>query len=82
MKKRKEWVRKALKRKKKEKDRGIVDLMMVMHHFFKELPVWIEEMEDPRHPFLYHIQSVRFILHGTDEKSLRCKNYACHGGTV
>lgn len=43
-------MRKALKRKKKEKDRGIVDLVMVMHHFFKELPVWIEEMEDPRHP--------------------------------
>ncbi len=49
MKKRNEWVRKALKRKKKEKDRGIVDLMMIMHHFFKELPVWIEEMKDPRH---------------------------------
>ncbi len=50
MKKRNEWVRKALKRTKKEKDRGIVDLMMIMHHFFKELPAWIEEMKDPRHP--------------------------------
>ncbi len=49
MKKRNEWVRKALKRKKKEEDRGIVGLMMIMHHFFKELPVWIEEMTDPRH---------------------------------
>lgn len=50
MKKRNEWVRKALKRKKKEKDRGIVDLMMIMHHFFRELPEWIDEMKDPRHP--------------------------------
>lgn len=50
MKKRNEWVRKALKREKKEKDRGIAGLMMIMHHFFKELPVWIEEMTDPRHP--------------------------------
>ena len=24
--------------------------MMVMHHFFRELPTWIDEMEDPRHP--------------------------------
>jgi len=23
--------------------------MMIMHHFFEELPVWIEEMTDPRH---------------------------------
>lgn len=49
MKKRNEWVTKAIKRKRKGKDRGIVDLMMIMHHFFKELPVWIEEMTDPRH---------------------------------
>ena len=63
MKKRKEWVRKALKRKKKEKDRGIVDLMMVMHHFFKELPVWIEEMEDPRHPsYITYSQSDLFYM--------------------
>ncbi len=50
MKKRNEWVRKALKRKKKEKDRGIVGLMMIMRHFFKELPAWIDEMKAPRHP--------------------------------
>ncbi len=35
MKKRNERVRKSLKRKKKEKDRGIVDLMMIMHFFSK-----------------------------------------------
>lgn len=50
MKKRNEWVRKALKRKKKEKDRGIVDFMKIMHHFFKELPQWINAMDDPRNP--------------------------------
>ena len=56
-------MRKALKRKKKEKDRGIVDLMMVMHHFFKELPVWIEEMEDPRHPsYITYSQSDLFYM--------------------
>lgn len=63
MKKRNEWVRKALKRKKKEKDRGIVDLMMVMHHFFKELPTWIDEMEDPRHPsYITYQQSDLFYM--------------------
>ena len=50
MKKRNEWVRKALKRTKKEKDRGIVGLMMIMHHFFRKLPDWIDEIADPRHP--------------------------------
>ena len=63
MKKRNEWVRKALKRKKKEKDRGMVDLMMIMHHFFRELPTWIEEMEDPRHPsYITYSQSDLFYL--------------------
>lgn len=39
-----------MKRKKKEKDRGIVDFMRIMHHFFQRLPQWINEMEDPRNP--------------------------------
>lgn len=50
MKKRNEWVRKALKRKKKKKDKGIVDLLMIQKHFFKELPQWINAMTDPRNP--------------------------------
>lgn len=63
MKKQNEWVRKALKRKKKENDRGIVDLMMIMHHFFGELPAWIEEMEDPRHPsYITYSQSDLFYM--------------------
>ena len=49
MKKRNEWIRKHTKREKKKCDRGIVDLMMIMNHFFKELPKWINEMTDPRH---------------------------------
>lgn len=50
MKKRKDWLRKSQKREKKEKDRGIVDLMKIMHHFFEKLPEWIDEMKDPRNP--------------------------------
>lgn len=34
MKKRNEWVNKALKREKKKQDREIVDLIMIVHHFF------------------------------------------------
>lgn len=41
-------MKKAEKRKKKQKDRGIVDFMMIQNHFFKEFPEWIEEMKDPR----------------------------------
>lgn len=46
MKKRSEWVRKSHKRIKKEKDRGIVDFAMIQNHFFKELPEWINQMEE------------------------------------
>ena len=50
MKKRCDWNRKSHKREKKKKDRGIVDFAMIQEHFFKNLPDWINEMEDPRHP--------------------------------
>lgn len=36
------------KRKYKKRDRGIVDFMMVMNHFFHSLREWILEMGDPR----------------------------------
>lgn len=50
MKKTKDWLRKETKRKMKKKDRGIVDFMMIMQHFFSGLPEWLNEMTDPRHP--------------------------------
>ncbi len=49
MKKRCDWNRKSHKREQKKKDRGIVDFAMIQEHFFKNLPDWINEMEDPRH---------------------------------
>ena len=48
MKKTREWIRKSKKRQIKKKDCGIVDWMMIVNHFFKELPQWINEMKDPR----------------------------------
>lgn len=48
MKKAVEWVTKQMKREKKKKDRGIIDLMLVLNHFFKNLNHWINEMEDAR----------------------------------
>lgn len=36
------------KRERKEKDRGIVDFMMVTNHFFHSFREWISEMPDPR----------------------------------
>ena len=41
---------KKKKRERKEKDKGIVDFMMVTNHFFHDLREWIEEMDDPRNP--------------------------------
>ena len=48
MKKRNDWIRKEDVRKKRKKDRGIVDFIKLMKHFFDALREWIEEMEDPR----------------------------------
>lgn len=42
-------MKKRDKREKKKKDRGIVDFMMVTHHFFRFLNKWFYEMSDPRH---------------------------------
>ena len=50
MKKKADWLTKAKKRKAKKTDRGIVDVMMLIRHFFKELPQWLNEMADPRNP--------------------------------
>ena len=50
MKKTSDYLTKAKKRRAKKKDRGIVDVMMLMRHFFKKLPQWLNEMEDPRNP--------------------------------
>lgn len=38
------------KKRKKKKDRGIVDFLMIQNHFFPNFKQWIEEMLDPRHP--------------------------------
>ena len=49
MKKRLEWVRKKTKRTERKKhDKGIVEFIKIVRHFFGELNEWIEEMEDPR----------------------------------
>lgn len=44
-----EWVRKSHKRRKKQEERGIVDLIKLVSHFFGKLHDWMEEMKDPRH---------------------------------
>lgn len=45
-----ELMTKAEKRKLKKKDKGIVDFIKIVKHFFKNLNQWIEDMTDPRHP--------------------------------
>ena len=78
MKKKADWITKAEKRKAKKKDRGIVDVLMLMHHFFKDLPQWLNEMEDPRN-FLYHIYSDGPDDDGAPKKFMRGKKHAFDG---
>lgn len=49
MKARNEWITKKMKRQQKKQDRGIVDLMKIISHYFKNLTEWIHELKDPRH---------------------------------
>lgn len=48
MKERNEWVTKKLKREKKQNDKGIVDLIQIQRHIFKDMNLWINEMTDSR----------------------------------
>ena len=64
MKKRSEWNRKSHKRMKKKKDRGIVDFAMIQNHFFRELPEWIDQMEDPRNTSYITYTQADFIYMG------------------
>ena len=73
-----EWLRKAVKRKLKERDKGVVDFIWIMRHFFGHLRDWIEEMEDPRHSSY----PVRSGFYGTDEKHMLCWEYASDGRSV
>ena len=41
-------MRKREKRERKKQGRGIVDFMMVSHHFFHSLRDWLLEMDGPR----------------------------------
>lgn len=82
MKKRNEWVRKNLKRKKKRSDRGIIDFMQIMHHFFKELPKWINEMADPRHSSYITYTQADLMYMGDPEKYMCCENHAGDGRKI
>ena len=64
MKKKADWLTKAKKRKIKQKDRGIVDIMMLTHHFFEELPLWLNEMTDPRNPSYTIYSQADLVLMG------------------
>ena len=64
MKKRSEWNRKSHKRMKKKKDRGIVDFAMIQNHFFRELPEWIDQMQDPRNESYIIYTQADFIYMG------------------
>lgn len=48
MKKRREWNTKSHKRQARKQGHGIVDLLMLVKHFFPELPLWANGMAEPR----------------------------------
>ena len=48
MKKKCFWQRKKDKRMIKQKDRGLVEWIRILYHFFEDFTKWIEQMKDPR----------------------------------
>ena len=52
---------------------------MLTHHFFKELPQWLNEMTDPRHPSYTIYSQADLVLMGMLKKYVRSKEYALHG---
>lgn len=48
MKKKCFWQRKKDKRMIKQKDRGLVEWIRILYHFFGDFTKWIEQMKDPR----------------------------------
>ena len=58
MKKKKYWNTKKKKRAIRKKDRGVVELMRIIHHFFAGLSGWLDEMDDPRNQsYIQYTQS-------------------------
>lgn len=58
------FMRKREKRDQKKKDRGIVDFMRVVFHFFKEIRKWINEIQDPRNKSYIIYQQNELIFMG------------------
>lgn len=46
--KRELWLRKSQKRKIKKQDRGLVEWIRILHHFFGNFTEWVDQMRDPR----------------------------------
>ena len=57
------------KREKRKKERGIVNFMMITHHFFHSLREWLLEIEDPRHQsYIIYTQADSRKIYGTNEE--------------
>ena len=58
----KKYLSKAEKRELKKQDRGFIEILEVVHHFFKDFMKWVDEITDPRNKiFIFFLHSY-FIL--------------------
>ena len=82
MKKRKDWIRKADKRKKKKKDRGVVDFVKITYHFFSGSSALDQRAGRPQESILYYLYTGRFCLDGPVKKYMFRPHNEIYGGTV
>lgn len=75
-------MRKAEKRKQKQKDRGIVDFIKLTKHFFVELPKWINEMKDPRNQSYITYTQSDLVMMGVLKNVCSVESIASDGGKL
>lgn len=76
MKKKCFWQRKKDKRMIKQKDRGLVEWIRILYHFFEDFTKWIEQIKDPRNQsYITYTQSdfvyMALLKHICSLKSMR-----------
>ena len=59
----KKYLSKAEKRELKKQDRGFIEILEVVHHFFKDFMKWVDEITDPRNKsYITYTQNDLIVL--------------------
>ena len=77
--KRRDWLRKSQRRLIQQKDRGIVDFMRIVHHFFRSTSHVVKSYERTTCGRLLHLYTGNLCNDGIAEKCLCAEKHAFYG---